>query len=131
MRLEIVTPERVVLDREVARLRAEAPDGHFGILPRHGEFVTELAPGILIYAPAGGGAERFVALHSGILVKTGAHVRIAVRSAVEGDDLSRLRARVETEFRRQDEDERDARAALARLEASMIRRFRELGGAAP
>ena len=126
MRLEVITPERVCLDRTVRRIVAEAPDGYFGMLPNHGDFVTELVPGILVYEPEDG-AERFVALHSGTLVKCGAHVRVAVRAAIEGSDLSWLRERVETEFRHQDELERDARAALARLEASMFRRFRDLG----
>ena len=134
MRLEVITPETVCLDREVRRIVAEAPDGYFGMLPNHGDFLTELVPGILIYEPAGGGdagEDRFVAVQSGTLVKCGAHVRVAVRSAIEGDDLAWLRERVETEFRQHDEDERAARAALARLEASMIRRFRDLEGMGP
>jgi F-type H+-transporting ATPase subunit epsilon len=134
MRLEIVTPERVCLDRAVRRLVAEAPDGHFGMLPRHGDFVTALVPGILTYAPGEGpdaGGERYVALHSGTLVKCGAHVRVAVRAAIAGDDLSWLRSRVESEFREQDELDRDARDALARLEAGMIRRLRDLERTGP
>ena len=130
MRLEVVTPMRVRLDRAVRRIVAEAPDGHFGMWPGHGDFVTELVPGILVFETEEG-AERFLAVHAGTLVKLGDHVRVAVQAAIEGDDLARLRDRVETEFRRQDEDEREARAALARLEASMIRRFQDLEGQGP
>jgi F-type H+-transporting ATPase subunit epsilon len=125
MRLEVVTPARPCLDREVRRIRAEAPDGHFGVLPRHGDFVTQLVPGILVFEGEDG-VERFVAVNSGTFVKCGAHVMVAVRGAIEGDDLGHLRQRVETEFRRQDEDERAARGALARLEATMVRRFQDL-----
>ena len=126
MRLEVITPLAVGVDRPVRRIVAEGPDGHFGMLPGHIDFVTGLVPGILLYETAEG-AERFVAVNSGTLVKCGDEVRVAVRGAVEGDDLGALRARVEAEFRQHDEEERDARAALARLEASMIRRFRDLG----
>lgn len=126
MRLEVITPLAVCVDRPVRRIVAEGPDGHFGMLPGHIDFVTQLVPGILLYETAEG-AERFVAVNSGTLVKCGDEVRVAVRGAVEGDDLGALRARVEAEFRQHDEEERDARAALARLEASMIRRFRDLG----
>lgn len=126
MRLEVITPLAVCVDRPVRRIVAEGPDGHFGMLPSHIDFVSELVPGILLYETAEG-AERFVAVNSGTLVKCGDEVRVAVRGAVEGDDLGALRARVEAEFRQHDEEERDARAALARLEASMIRRFRDLG----
>ena len=126
MRLEVITPMAVRVDRAVVHIVAEAPDGFFGMLPGHIDFVSELVPGILLYETAEG-TERFVAVNSGTLVKCGDVVRVAVRGAIEGDDLAELRARVEADFRKRDEDERDARAALARLEASMIRRFRDLG----
>lgn len=127
MRLEVITPAERCLDIEVRRMVAEAPDGYFGILPNHGDFVTDLAPGILVYETEAG-TERFVALDTGTLVKCGSHVRAAVQNAIDGDDLAWLRGRVEREFRQQEEDERAARAALARLEASLVRRFRDLGG---
>lgn len=127
MRLEVITPLATCLDAHVLRIVAEAPEGHFGILPHHGDFVSELVPGILVYAPQDG-TDRFVALQSGTLVKRGPHVRVAVHSAIEGDDPGWLAERVAQDFRRQDEDEREARAALARLEAGMIRRFRDLEG---
>jgi F-type H+-transporting ATPase subunit epsilon len=114
------------VDRKVRRLVAEAPNGFFGMLPNHLDFVTQLVPGILLYQPEDGGDDRFVAVNSGTLVKCGNDVRVAVRGAIEGDDLGRLQERLETEFHKQDEDERVARSALARLEASMIRRFRDL-----
>lgn len=126
MRLEVITPMAICVDRAVRRIVAEAPDGHFGMLPGHVDFVSELVPGILRYETTEG-TERFVAVNSGTLVKSGDDVRVAVRGAVDGDDLIALRARVESDFRQRDEDEREARAALARLEADMIRRFSQLG----
>jgi len=125
MRLEVITPMAVCVDRPVRRIVAEGPDGHFGMLPGHVDFVSELVPGILLYETEEG-TERFVAINSGTLVKCGDEVRVAVRGAVDGDNLQKLRAKVEADFRKHDEEEREARAALARLEASMIRRFRDL-----
>lgn len=126
MHLRIVTPAKMCVDRKVRRLVAEAPNGFFGMLPNHLDFVTQLVPGILLYQPEDGSDDRFVAVNYGTLVKCGNDVRVAVRGAIEGDDLGRLQERLETEFHKQDEDERVARSALARLEASMIRRFRDL-----
>ena len=126
MRLEVTIPAQVCLDVDVSRVVAESPDGHFGILPQHGDFVTELVPGILVYE-MDEGTEQFIALHSGTLVKCGEHVSVAAQNAIKGDDLDKLRERVERDFRQQDDDERAARAALARLEAGMIRRFQDLG----
>jgi len=126
MRLRVITPMSVHVDQPARRIVAEGRDGHFGMLPNHIDFVSELVPGILVYE-AEDGTERFVAVNSGTLVKCGEEVRVAVRGAVEGEDLGELRALVDADFRRRDEDEREARAALARLEVSMIRRFRDLG----
>ena len=120
----------VCVDRPVRRIVAEGPEGRFGMLPGHIDFVSALVPGILLYETEDG-SERFVAVNSGTLVKCSDEVRVAVRGAVEGDDLGALRKRVEAEFRQHDEEERDARAALARLEAGMVRRFRDLGASLP
>ncbi|WP_157966380.1 F0F1 ATP synthase subunit epsilon [Oceanibium sediminis] len=129
MRLRVITPARTCIDRKVAVLRAEAPDGEFGLLPRHGDFVTQLVPGILSYAAADGArgeAIHHVAVNSGALMKFGGDVTVAVRGAIAGDRLEDLRRQLDSDFRRQDEEERGARSALARLEASMERHLREL-----
>jgi F-type H+-transporting ATPase subunit epsilon len=125
MELRIITPERVTHYDNVRRVVAEAPDGFFGILPRHMDHVTQLVAGILVFETADG-LERFVGVNSGTLVKEGATVMVAVRNAIESKDLGQLRERVDAEFRQHTEGEREARSALARLEAHMIRSFREL-----
>ncbi len=127
MELNIITPERVTRHDDVRRIVAEAPDGFFGILPRHVDHVTQLVAGILVFETADG-LERFVGVNAGTLVKAGPTVMVAVRDAIESDDLGHLRERVEVEFRQHTEEEREARSALARLEAHMIRSFRELQG---
>jgi len=58
-----------------------------------------------------------------VLVKAGAQVLVSVRRALAGSDLGRLRDAVQREFLALDEDERDARAVLARLEAGFLRRL--------
>lgn len=131
MRLRITVPDRVVLDREVDKVVAEAIDGSFCLLERHIDFVTALAPGLLAYLPAGCDpddidAEIFLAVDRGILVKRGPDVDIAARRAVEGPDLGELRRRVREEFESLGDLEVRARSALARLESSFVRRFLEL-----
>ena len=125
MQLKVMTPTALCIDRAVCRIVAEAPDGMFALLPRHVDFVTALIPGVITYE-LNDGTEHFVAVNAGTLVKCGDIVRIAVGGAAEGDDLAVMRQRVESEFRRGDDDERAARSALARLEVNMVRCFREL-----
>lgn len=122
MRLEIVTPLQVGLDMPVVRIVAESPDGSFGLLPHHIDFVSQIVPGILVYEDLQG-QEHYAAVNSGTLVKCGDLVRIATRSAILGDDLDTLEAEMKRQFRQEDESEREARSALARLEAQMIRHF--------
>jgi len=127
MRLEIITPSRICLNTPVRRVVAEAPDGVFGMLPRHADFVTQLVPGILLYDDEDG-VEHYAGVHSGTLVKCGDQVLVSTRNAVFSEKLEDLRRRISHDFRQLDQTEREARAALARLEANMLRRFKELGG---
>jgi F-type H+-transporting ATPase subunit epsilon len=128
MRLRIVTPSAIRLDVAARRVVAEGPDGAFGMLPRHIDFVSRLVPGVLVYETAEG-AERYAGVGAGTLVKCAEEVLVSVRRAALGEDLAALRAHVETEFRAAREAERAERAALARLEIEMLRRFREMGEA--
>lgn len=125
MRLEVMVPSRVVVRDDAASVVAEGAEGSFGLLPRHVDYVSALVPGILTYRREEDGAERILALDHGTLVKAGSEVLVSVRDAVEGDDLESLRETVERRFRTLDRREREARSALATLEARFIRRFLE------
>lgn len=122
MQLEILTPLQISVRTPVRRIVAEGPDGSFGMLPHHIDFVSQLVPGILVYEDMQG-EEHYAAVNFGTLIKCDDRVRIATRSAILGENLDTLEARMKREFRQQDEEEREARSALARLEAQMIRHF--------
>ena len=122
MQLEIVTPLQISLHMPVRLIVAEGPDGSFGMLPHHIDFVSQVVPSILVYEDMQG-QEHYAAVDSGTLVKCDDLVRIATRSAILGENLDTLETRMKQEFRQQDEAEREARSALARLEAQMIRHF--------
>jgi F-type H+-transporting ATPase subunit epsilon len=125
MRLRILLPTDIFLDDEVAKIVCEAGNGAFCLLPRHIDFVAALVPGVLSYVTPDG-IEHYVAIDEGTLVKVGRDVLISVLDAVGGVGLDELQAQVGHRFRRLDEDERDARSALARLEAGALRRLYEL-----
>lgn len=125
MHLKLILPTDILLDQEIGKLVAEAPNGAFCLLPRHVDIVSVLVPGVLAYVDAAG-AERFVGIDEGTLVKIGDEVLVSVRNAIPGEDLESLREVVRRRFRELDEQERSARSALARLEAGVVRRFVEL-----
>ncbi len=125
MRLKLLLPSQILLDEPVRKIIAQGQNGSFCLEPRHVDFVSALAPGILQFVDAGG-REVFVAVDEGILVKCADEVMISAYNAVRGEDLATLKDTVEHRFRQLDESERVARSALARLEAGVIRRFTEI-----
>ncbi len=125
MRLKILLPHQVFAEIDgVQRIVAETPHGSFGLLPQRLDCVASLAAGILAYETEAEG-EVYVAVDEGILVKAGSDVLVSVRNAVGGMDLGELRATVEQEFANLDENEKQLRAVLAKLESGFVRRFAE------
>src|SRR6202167_2195556 len=123
MNLKVLLPFRVFAEESgVSRIVAETREGSFGLLPHRLDCVAALAPGILTYQTESGGGG-FVAVDEGVLVKTGHDVLGSVRRAIDGADLSKLRALVEKEFLTLDARERSARTVTAKLAAGFLRRF--------
>lgn len=129
MRLKVLLPTEILVDTPAAKVIAEGMEGHFCLLPRHADYVALIVPGILLYQLAADGAEgeeRYLGVDEGVLVKRGEEVSVSLRDAVAGRDLAVLRETVEQRFQRLDEQERQLRGAVARLEAGILRRFIQL-----
>jgi F-type H+-transporting ATPase subunit epsilon len=124
MRLKVVLPMKIFIDREVNKVIAEAGNGHFCILPKHIDFIAALVPGILSFEYDG--EEEFLAIDEGILVKCSSDVRVSTRRAVRSKDLGKLKQTLEEEFRILDEREKKTRTILAKLELDFARRFLKL-----
>ena len=125
MKLKVLLPYQVFAEiDEVSRIVVETPQGSFGLLPRRLDCVATLEPGILTYETKAEG-EVYIAVDEGILVKAGADVLVSVRNAIGGTDLGKLREAVVKEFVNLDENERQVRAVLARLESGFVRHFTE------
>ena len=65
IRLEIVTPERAVLEDDVDMVIAPASEGYVGILPHHAPLLTTLGPGELRIKK--GGVETSLAIFGGFM----------------------------------------------------------------
>jgi ATP synthase, F1 epsilon subunit (delta in mitochondria) len=59
LKLEIVTPERKVVDETVDAVNVPTVNGELGILPQHAPLISSLKPGILSFT-RGGSTERLV-----------------------------------------------------------------------
>lgn len=124
MKLTVWLPSEVLLEEEVERIKAEAENGWFGVLPRHIDFVTALVPGVMTFQPPGG-PEEYLAIDHGVFVKCGGAVSVSTRNAVRGKNLAQLESEVETQFRAREEREKAARAYEAKLEADLVRHLLE------
>ena len=104
---------------------AQTLQGSFGLLPHRLDCTAALAPGILTYETDADG-EVYVAVDQGVLVKTGKDVLVSVRNAIGGTDLDKLHDAVKREFLSVDEQEKNVRSVLAKMESGFIRRLMEL-----
>lgn len=124
MKLTAWLPNEKLFEEEVDRIKAEAEDGWFGMLPRHVDFVTALVPGVLTYETAAH-EERYLAVDHGILVKCGPNVSISTRNAVRGTNLEQMKDEVEVQFRARDERDKAVHAYELKLEADLVRHLLE------
>ena len=126
MNLKVLLPFQIFAEKTgVSRIVAETREGSFGLLPHRLDCVAALAPGILTYQNEAEG-EVFVAVDEGVLVKTGLDVLVSVRNAIGGTDLGQLREAVQREFIHLDEQEKNVRSVLAKMEGDLIRRMARL-----
>ncbi|WP_203415485.1 F0F1 ATP synthase subunit epsilon [Candidatus Scalindua japonica] len=124
--LKVILPTEMLIEEEVVKVIAEAEDGSFCLKPKHVNFVATLVPGLLSFETTGG-REQFLAVDEGTLVKCGAEVLVSTANAVQGPNLGMLKETAEKQFMIIDEKQINARSAVAKLEANLVRKFIEIG----
>ena len=121
----MLLPYQIFADKQgVRRIVAQTLQGSLGLLPHRLDCTAALAPGILIYETDTEG-EVYLAVDQGVLVKAGPDVLVSVRNAIGGTDLEKLHDAVQREFLDLDEQEKNVRSVLAKMESGFIRRFME------
>ena len=122
IKLEVVTPERVVVSEECQIVAAPGSLGEFGVLSGHTPFLTSLKTGIIRYTDAKG-TEQSVFISGGFAEALPNKVTVLAESAERKSeiDLERAKAameraqkRLESDSTREDIDFVRARAALER-----------------
>ncbi len=91
MRLEIVTPEKRVLDADVDSVTVPTASGEAGILPSHAPLISALKPGILTYIIKGA-ATRLV-VSGGFIEVNADKVAVLADTAESADEIDIERAR--------------------------------------
>jgi F-type H+-transporting ATPase subunit epsilon len=129
LRLDIVTPDKLVLGREVDYVGAPGLEGEFGVLPGHIPLLAALTAGRLFYKADG--RTNWVFVSGGFAEVSGDKVTILAESAEEADkiDFDRAeqalrRAQERVESKASDIDMYRAQLALARAVARLSLRGR-------
>ncbi|MBC7899582.1 MAG: ATP synthase F1 subunit epsilon [Saprospiraceae bacterium] len=104
LKLEIVTPERRVLDETVESVTVPTASGEAGILTAHAPLISALKPGILTYTVKGT-AER--------LVVTGGFVEVSGDQVSVLTDTAETAAEIDTEAARASRDAAQKELAAA------------------
>jgi F-type H+-transporting ATPase subunit epsilon len=89
-RLEVVTPERIVLEEDVDIVVARAAEGDIGVLHGHEPLVTPLPVGELMYRQEG--EERHLAISGGFMEVRPDKVTILADLAERSEEIDRQRA---------------------------------------
>ena len=125
MQLKVLLPSEIFFENDnVERIVAETREGSFGILPHRLDCVAALAPGILTYQETNG-SPVYLAVDEGVLAKVGMKVLVSVRRAVRGADLGQLHDAVKRQFLTLNDQERQVREALKKLESTFAGRLAE------
>jgi len=95
LKLEIVTPERRVLDAEVESVTIPTASGEAGILPNHAPLISAIKPGVLSYF--GKGANEKLALSAGFVEVNADTVSVLVDMAETSADIDAKAARADRE----------------------------------
>ncbi|MDK2985072.1 MAG: F-type H+-transporting ATPase subunit epsilon [Clostridia bacterium] len=131
LKMEVVTPDRKVLSKEVESLIVPAYEGYLGVLPKHAPLVTNLGIGVVTFKAEG--SEEKMAVSGGFMEVRDDNVSIMADTAelsgeidVERAKRAEERARERLKKRSPDLDfiraERALKRAIARQEAAGIKK---------
>ena len=122
IKLEVVTPEKYVVDEEVQIAVAPGSLGEFGVLIGHTPFLTTLKTGVMHYTDASG-AQRYVFVSGGFAEALPDKVTVLAESAERRKDIDvnraqaameRAQERLAQQGKAEDIDFNRAKAALER-----------------
>ena len=98
MQLEVITPDKKILDTMTSAMRVLLPDGWWGILPGHTPMISYIDAGVLHYTVDE--PTRYVAVYQGTIEvqkSLGKPTRVVILTAAaeEGDQVDEVVARLE------------------------------------
>jgi F-type H+-transporting ATPase subunit epsilon len=121
LHLEVVTPARVVLEKDVDSVVAPGSEGEFGVLPGHVSFLSGIVPGELRYTASS--EKEALSVTTGFAEVFKNKVSILVDAAERSPeiDVERAKKAMERAKERLSRDRSDKDIDFARAEAALRR----------
>ncbi len=124
IRLELVTPERLLLSEEVDEVVLPGYEGEFGVLPGHTQYLAILNIGMLWYRK--GSAMTRIALGGGFAEVNHDRVVVMADTAERADEIDveraqRARDRAEARLKELSMDDETYAKAYAELQRALVR----------
>src|SRR5882757_2273838 len=89
--LQLVSPERLLVEEQVTEVQVPALDGYIGVLPGHAPLLSELKPGGVLTYTANGQAKT-LAVYGGFVEVLGESVRVLADSAEFAAEIDKAKA---------------------------------------
>jgi F-type H+-transporting ATPase subunit epsilon len=124
IRLELVTPERLLLSEDVDEVVLPGYEGEFGVLPGHTQYLAILNIGMLRYRR--GNETRKIAVGGGFAEVTPERIVVMVDTAERAEEIDierarRARDRAEAALKELSLDDETYAKAYAALQRAMVR----------
>ncbi len=120
IKLEIVTPEKTVVDERVQTATAPGSEGEFGVLPGHTPFLSTLNLGSIHYTDVDG-KERHVFVSGGFAEVLPDKITVLAESAERRQDIDGERVKDALARAQNRLEEKRADTDMARVEAAVAR----------
>ena len=87
MNLKIITPEKIILEKEVLSMTVPTGTGELTILPGHANLLTTLSLGNITYHETNKTNDEFVTIESGFLITDGKEIKILADIAMYSHEI--------------------------------------------
>lgn len=132
LRLEIITPQAIVVSEDVNMVTLPGVEGQLGIYPQHVRLITQIVPGEIIVTK--NAQESSYAVGEGLVEIGPTHVAIVTDMAIHADHIdeskveeARRRAEARLQEKVSDEEVASVNASLARSLAQLnVKRRRKM-----
>lgn len=124
LRLEVVTPEKTIVNEEVEMVLCPGEAGEFGVLPNHASILSAIKIGALVYRANGKDETMFVS--GGFVDVNGNTCSLLAETAELARDIDEMRAREAHERARRRLEEKKEELDVLRAEAALQRAIMRL-----